>query len=65
MSDCPHDCSTCGENCGERTAPQDLREPANGLSRIGKVIAVVSVKGGVGKSTVTASLALAMSRLGK
>ena len=47
MSDCTHDCSSCGESCGERTAPQDFRAPANGLSHIGKVIAVVSGKGGV------------------
>ena len=65
MSDCTHNCSSCGESCGERTAPQDFRAPANGLSHIGKVIAVVSGKGGVGKSTVTSSLAVAMRRLGK
>ena len=65
MSECTHDCSTCGESCGERTAPQDLHVPVNGLSRIGKVIAVVSGKGGVGKSLVTSSLAVAMRRLGK
>ena len=65
MSDCTHDCSSCGESCGERTAPQDFRAPANGLSHIGKVIAVVSGKGGVGKSTVTSSLAVAMARRGR
>ena len=65
MSDCTHDCSSCGESCGERTAPQDFRAPANGLSHIGKVIAVVSGKGGVGKSTVTASLATAMAKRGR
>ena len=65
MSDCTHDCSSCGESCGERTAPQDFRAPANGLSHIGKVIAVVSGKGGVGKSTVTASLAAAMAKRGR
>ena len=62
---CTHDCSTCSSNCGERTAPQDLRAPANPHSRVKKVIAVVSGKGGVGKSTVTASLAVAMARRGR
>ena len=65
MSDCTHDCSTCGESCGERATPQDLREPVNGLSSVGKVIAVVSGKGGVGKSLVTSSLAAAMRKRGK
>ena len=65
MSDCTHDCSSCGESCGERKQPQDLREPVNGLSTVGKVIAVVSGKGGVGKSTVTASLATAMAKRGR
>ena len=65
MSECTHDCSTCGQSCGERTAPEDLREPANSLSSVGRVIAVVSGKGGVGKSMVTACLAAAMRKRGK
>lgn len=62
--DCTHDCSTCGESCGERTEPFDFRAKANPNSRVKKVIAVMSGKGGVGKSLVTASLAAACRRLG-
>ena len=58
---CTHDCSSCGEDCASR----DLRVPANAMSSIGRVIAVVSGKGGVGKSTVTASLAAAMAKRGR
>ncbi len=65
MSECSHDCSSCGESCGERTSPQDFRKPANALSSIKKVIAVVSGKGGVGKSAVTCTLAAAMAQRGK
>ena len=65
MSECTHDCSSCGQSCGERTEPQDLRKPANALSSIKKVIAVVSGKGGVGKSAVTCTLAAAMAARGK
>ena len=49
MSECTHDCSSCGSSCGERTEPQSLLQPLNSASRVGKVIAVVSGKGGVGK----------------
>lgn len=65
MSECNHDCSSCGASCGERTQPQDLLKPANSQSRIHKVIAVVSGKGGVGKSAVTCTLAAAMAARGK
>lgn len=65
MSDCTHDCSSCGESCGERTDAQSFLAPPNALSDIKKVIAVVSGKGGVGKSLVTSSLAVAMRRMGK
>ena len=33
-----NDCANCTANCGERKAPQDLRAPANPLSRVKKVI---------------------------
>lgn len=64
MSECTHDCSTCGESCSSRD-PKSFIKPANGFSKIGKVIAVVSGKGGVGKSMVTALMAHAMKEKGK
>ncbi len=63
--DCTHDCSTCGTSCAERTAPQSFLEKPNDLSKIGKVIAVVSGKGGVGKSLVASMLAVGVQRAGK
>ena len=65
MPDCTHDCSSCGQSCGERTAPPDFRAKANPNSNVKKVIAVMSGKGGVGKSLVTASLAAAVQHSGK
>ncbi|MBQ9406939.1 MAG: Mrp/NBP35 family ATP-binding protein [Desulfovibrio sp.] len=65
MSDCNHQCGSCGEQCAERTEGEpDFRVPPHVKSRIGKVIAVVSGKGGVGKSLVTSLLAVAMTRKG-
>lgn len=62
---CNQSCSTCGKDCSDRReALEDLREKPNAMSRIGKVIAVVSGKGGVGKSSVTSMLAVAVRRLG-
>ena len=60
----PSDCAGCAhaDSCGSK--PQDFRKPANELSSIRKVIAVVSGKGGVGKSMVTASLARMMREQG-
>ena len=65
MSECTHNCSSCGESCGERTEPQSFQAKAHDLSHVKKVIAVVSGKGGVGKSLVTSSLACAMRARGK
>ena len=62
---CSHDCASCGVECASRTQPQSLLEPPNALSHIGHVIAVVSGKGGVGKSLVTSALAVQLNRLGK
>ncbi|MGN0178288.1 MAG: P-loop NTPase [Monoglobaceae bacterium] len=63
MSECTHDCSSCGEECGERSRESFL-EPANSMSKIGKVIGIVSGKGGVGKSLVTAMTASALAAQG-
>jgi Mrp family chromosome partitioning ATPase len=64
MSECTHDCSTCGESCGERQEPQSLLKEPNKESHIGKVYGIVSGKGGVGKSMVTSQLAVTMHRRG-
>ena len=64
MSECTHDCSSCSQNCGERTTPQSFLEKPHELSHIKKVIGIVSGKGGVGKSMVTSLLAVAMQRKG-
>ncbi|MBR3667846.1 MAG: Mrp/NBP35 family ATP-binding protein [Ruminococcus sp.] len=65
MSECTHDCSSCGSDCSSRTEPQSLLEKPNAMSNIGKVIGVVSGKGGVGKTLVSSLLAVSLQRLGK
>ena len=71
MSDCNHHCGSCSKACGDKSpkvetsTQQDLREKPHRLSRIRKVIGIVSGKGGVGKSLVTSSLAVAVRRQGK
>lgn len=65
MSECTHDCSTCSSSCSSRQEPQSLIEKPNELSRIGKVIGVVSGKGGVGKTMVSSLLAVGTQRIGK
>ena len=47
MSECTHNCSTCGENCGERTEPHSLLKDPNPKAHVGKVYGIVSGKGGV------------------
>ncbi len=65
MSDCTHDCSTCGESCGERKEAGVLeKKPLRDGCRVGKVYGVVSGKGGVGKSMVTSQLAVSVRRQG-
>lgn len=65
---CTHNCETCGVDCASRSSAQkqqDFKVNAHPLSNIKKVIAVVSGKGGVGKSLVTSLLAVNMNRAGK
>ena len=64
MSECTHDCSTCGQSCGQRTEPESLLQKPHEQSHIKKVIGVCSGKGGVGKSMVTSLLAVTMQRMG-
>lgn len=64
MSECTHDCSTCSEACAERKDPNDFREQLNSMSSVKKVIAILSGKGGVGKSLVTSLLAVNAMRSG-
>ena len=64
MSSCSGNCSSCGSDCADRQAESLLAE-LNQHSSVKKVIGVVSGKGGVGKSTVTSMLAVAMARTGK
>lgn len=60
MSNCSHDCESCGENCSSRVEKAKL----NDRSKIKKVIAILSGKGGVGKSFVTSTLAVALAKKG-
>lgn len=61
---CTHDCGTCSSDCSGGAEKQSLITELNKQSSVKKVIAVISGKGGVGKSTVTAMLAAAMNREG-
>ncbi len=60
--------TSCDGNCANwksaKKEPASLLEPTNGFNNIKKVIGVVSGKGGVGKSMVSASLAVLMKRKG-
>ena len=62
--ECTHDCSTCGKSCGDSKEKFDFSAKLNAASKVGKVIAVASGKGGVGKSFVTTMLAVEASRMG-
>lgn len=62
MSECSGNCSSCSSSdCKDR----DLTLKQNDFSNIKKIYAVISGKGGVGKSSVTCMLASAMQKSGK
>ncbi len=62
-SGCNGNCSTCSSNCAKKEN-NSLIEPTGEFNDIKHIIAVVSGKGGVGKSTVTSMLAVEMARKG-
>lgn len=62
MSECNHDCSSCNKDCGEKK--ESMIKAPHELSKIKRVTGVVSGKGGVGKSLVTALTAVSFNRLG-
>ena len=57
---CNHDCANCSEDCSGRI---EKAVPTTD-TKIGKVIAVLSGKGGVGKSMVTSLLAVELAKKG-
>lgn len=63
-NECNNDCSSCASS-GNCDKPQSFLEKPNKLSNIGKVIGVVSGKGGVGKTMVSSLLAVSMQRRNK
>lgn len=61
---CNHDCSHCSQNCGGAHSKEDFLKPQNQYSNVKNVIAIMSGKGGVGKSMVTSLLASKMQKAG-
>lgn len=60
---CNHNCGSCASSC-DSPKPADMILEQNECSRTKKVIAIVSGKGGVGKSMVTGAMAVLMNRRG-
>ena len=61
---CNHNCSECSSDCESRNSKEIFLESAHEMSKIKKVIGIVSGKGGVGKSLVTSLSAVNMQRRG-
>lgn len=59
---CTHDCGTCSSDC--KSKQEDNKFKLNELSKVKKIIGVVSGKGGVGKSSITSLLATLFRRRG-
>ena len=61
MADCNHNCEGCSQDCASRA-----QEPITPTSdtKIKKIVGVLSGKGGVGKSMVSAMLAIELARKG-
>ena len=60
---CNHDCSSCSQACNDRD-PKSFIAPENKGSHVKKVIAVMSGKGGVGKSMVAGLSAITARKHG-
>ncbi|MBR4076457.1 MAG: P-loop NTPase, partial [Lentisphaeria bacterium] len=60
MSECTHNCETCHAKCSERQGEM----PPSRLDKIKHKLLVLSGKGGVGKSTMAAGLAVSLAKAG-
>lgn len=60
MAECNGKCSACGQTCDRRIEKAKLNE----LSKVKKIIGVISGKGGVGKSLVASLIASELSKEG-
>ena len=60
---CTHDCNSCGSSCSSKNKESMIEKPHD-VTKVKKIIGVVSGKGGVGKSLVTSLLASACQRKG-
>lgn len=60
--ECDHNCDECTEKCENET--HDFSIKLNEMSHVKKTIAVISGKGGVGKSMITSMLAVTLQRRG-
>ncbi len=63
--DCDNNCAGCAQDCSDRTEQQiDFTAHLHPQSSVKKLIAVMSGKGGVGKSLVSSLLAVGMMKKG-